>query len=65
MSDKEPLILILSWVGPLLTGKIAKIVIYNKGRVNGGTNYDSPAPRWVPKLVAHKINQKLEILLEV
>ena len=37
-------------MGPLLTGKIAKIGIYDKGRVNGGTNYDSPVPRGVPKL---------------
>ena len=28
--------------GFILTRKIAKIVIYDKGRVNSGTNYDSP-----------------------
>ena len=29
------------WVGPILTGKIVKIVIYNKGRVNGETSFPS------------------------
>ena len=35
---------ILSRVGRLLviSGKIAKIVIYDKARVNGGTNNDYP-----------------------
>ena len=28
---------ILNWVGPLLTGKIVKIGIYDKGLLNGGT----------------------------
>ena len=41
----------LSWVVRLLS---EKIVIYDKERVNGGTNYDSPGPRWVPKLVLNK-----------
>ena len=41
---------ILKWASRILSGKIANIVIY-KGRENGGTNYDSPGPRWVPKLV--------------
>ena len=36
---------------PLLKRKIAKIVIYDKERVNGGINYDSPGLRWVPELV--------------
>ena len=31
-------------------GKIAKIVIYDNARVNGGTNYDYPGQRWVSKL---------------
>ena len=30
--------------------KWAKILICDKERVNGGTNHDSPGPRWVPKL---------------
>ena len=29
-----------------LKEKIATIVIYDKGRVNGETNYDSPRPRY-------------------
>ena len=33
------------------TGKTAKIVIYDKRRVNGGNNYFSPGQRWVHKLV--------------
>jgi len=33
-----------------LWGKTAKIIIYDKERVNGGTNYDFPEPRWVPQL---------------
>ena len=40
--------------GSTLKGKIAKIVIYEV-RVNGGTNYDYPGQRWVPKLVHHNI----------
>jgi len=40
---------ILYWVGRLLDGKIAKIVIYVKAQVNGGTNNDYPGQRWVPK----------------
>ena len=39
-------------MGLLLTGNIAKIVIYDKGRVNGVTKYDSPGSHWVPKLVS-------------
>ena len=31
--------------------KLVKTVIYDKGRIHGGANYDSPGPRWVPKLV--------------
>jgi len=31
---------ILSWVGRLLSGKIAKNVIYDQVRVNGGSNYE-------------------------
>ena len=37
---------ILSWVGRLLSGKIAKIVVYDKGRVIGGNSYDSPGQWW-------------------
>ena len=37
-------------VGPLLRGKIAKIVIYDQARVNGGSNLDSPGQRCVLKL---------------
>ena len=33
------------------TEKIAKIVIYDKRRVNGGNNYFSSGQRWVHKLV--------------
>ena len=33
---------ILNWVGLLLCGKIAKIVIYDQARVNGGSNYEYP-----------------------
>ena len=42
-------------MGRLLTGKIAKILIYDKGRVNGGTNYDSPGQRRFRKLVLSKL----------
>jgi len=45
-------------LGPLLTGKIAKIVIYDRGQVNGGTKYDSPGPCWVPKPVFNNILTK-------
>ena len=41
-------------VGLILSGKIGKIIIYDKARVNGGTNYDYPGQRWVPKLVYNK-----------
>ena len=37
---------ILNWVGPLL---LAKIVIYDQARVNGGCNYDYPGQSWVRK----------------
>ncbi len=44
----------------LLEGKIAKIVIYDKARVIGGTNYDSTGHRWVPNLVTCKVqNSKI------
>ena len=33
---------ILSWVGQLLHGEIAKILIYNQARVNGASNYENP-----------------------
>ena len=45
---------IISWVDRLLLGKIAKTVIYDKARVNGGTNQDYPGQRWVPKIVSNK-----------
>ena len=45
-------------MGQLLTGKIAKIVIYDKVRVNGGTDYDSPEPRFVPKLVLNILGKR-------
>ena len=45
-------------MGRLLSGKIVKIIIYDEGRINGGTNYDFPGPRWVPKL---GINRLLEL----
>ena len=38
---------------PEFKGKKAKIVIYDKGRVNGGTNYDSPGFRF-PSSSYHK-----------
>ena len=37
-------------MGQLITGKITKIVIYDKVRVNGRTNFYSPWRRLVPKL---------------
>ena len=40
-----------SLVGQLLSEKKTKIVIYDKARVNGGTNYDYPGQGWVLKLV--------------
>ena len=46
----------VQWVGRLLSGKIAKIAIYDNARVNGGTNYDNPGQRWVPKLGFYKLN---------
>ena len=33
---------------------MAKILIYDKLRVNGGTNIDYPRQRWVPKLVIYR-----------
>ena len=41
-------------MGPLLKGKIAKIVIYDQARVNGGSNYKYTGKRWVLKLVKYK-----------
>ena len=41
-------------MGQLLTEKKTKIAIYDKRRVNGGSNYDSPGPRRVPKLVIYE-----------
>ena len=32
-------------------GKIAKIIIYDKARVNGGNNYDYSVHHWIPELV--------------
>ena len=43
-------------MGPLLLGKIPKIVIYDQARVNGGSNYEYLGQRRVPKLVS--INMK-------
>ena len=40
----------LSYEILVIMGEIAKIVIYVNARVNGGTNYDYPGQRWVPKL---------------
>ena len=37
--------------GSTLKRKIAKIVIYDQARVNGGSNYKYPGQRWVLKLV--------------
>ena len=34
-----------------LSGKIVKIVIYDKARVIGRTNYDPPVKRWVPQAI--------------
>ena len=56
---------ILSWVGKLETRKITKIIIYDKGRVNGGTNYDSPGPHWVPKLVYNKPVKAVVVVVAV
>ena len=39
-----------NWVGRLLQGKIAKIVIYDHARVNGVSYYEYPGQPWVPKL---------------
>ena len=37
----------LSWVGSLLKGNVALIVIYDLARVNGGSNYEyTPGQRW-------------------
>ena len=43
----------------IITGKMVKIVIYDQGRVIGGTNYDSPGPCWVSKLVLNIFEQKI------
>ena len=52
----------MSW--STLNGKIAKIVIYDKVRVNGDTNYDSPGPRRFPKLVYKKpVNAVVVVVL--
>ena len=45
-------------MGQLLTGKIAKIVIYDKGRVNGGTDFNSPEPGFVPKPVFNILGKR-------
>ena len=37
-------------MGWLLSGKIAKIAIYDNARVKGGNHYDYPVQRWVPNL---------------
>ena len=42
-------------MGPLLYGKIAKIVIYDLERVNGGSIYEYPDQRLVLRLVLYKI----------
>ena len=42
-----------------MSGKIAKIIIYDKARENGGNNYNYPVHHWVPELVLHK-NDELE-----
>ena len=45
---------ILTWVGPLVYGKTAKIVIYEHARVNGGISYEYPGKHWVSRLVLYK-----------
>ena len=45
----------VQWVGRLLSGKIAKIAIYDKGRVNGKTTYR----HWVSKLKVIKYNHHM------
>ena len=35
------------------TFTIAKIVIKHQARLNGGSNYEHPGQRWVPKLVVN------------
>ena len=46
-------------MGPLLSGKIAKIVIYDKGCVIFETNYDSSGLRWIHKLVCNKLKCRI------
>ena len=40
-------------MGPFFREKIAKIVISDQGRVNGGSNYMYPGQNWVLKLVEY------------
>ena len=40
----------LSYEILVIMGEIAKSITYVNARVNGGTNYDYPRQRWVPKL---------------
>ena len=44
----------------LLRLKIAKFVIYDQARVNGGSNYENTGQRWVLKLMI--INQQKSYL---
>ena len=49
--------MILAWfwdsklTGKIVIGKIGKIVISDQARINGGSIYEYPGQRWVPKLV--------------
>ena len=52
-------------VRSLLTVKIAKILINDKGWVIGGTNYDFLGPRWVSKLYNKFVSVRLFVYLSV
>ena len=41
--------------GSTFNGKNTKIVIYNRGQVNGRISNELPRPRWVPKIVLSKV----------
>ena len=46
-------------------GNIAKIVIYDQARVNGGSNYEYPGQRWVLKLVINTTMNMIHITFPV
>jgi len=44
---------------------MTKNVIYDQVRVNGGSNYELPGQRWVPKLVVYKYLIKMFLFCKI